>query len=191
MTKRTAVELDFVLYAGDPDAGAKAYESQKVLEAFESLKGSFEFGSGLYGSLIISRDGKPLGDRKAEPIVRLLTNIVRSVSYVIDGEPETVMLAESAHGLLFERQSNEVRMTFFRGEDAFEPEEILFEPQVLDAVEWSSQVTGMADRLIELFKRARPSDWDGEDCAGALLEFLEVAKDTAKTYRLARERGLR
>lgn len=191
MTKRAAVELDFVLYAGDPDAGASAHPSRDVLETFEGLRGAFDFGSVLYGAVTISREGEELADRKPEPIVRLLTSIVRSVSYVLDGEPETVLLAESAHGFLFEMQSNEVLVSFFRGEDAFEPEEIIVEPQGMDAVAWSSQVIEMADRMVEIYKRARPSDWDGEECAGDILEFLEMAKETAKTYRLARERGLR
>lgn len=191
MTKRTAVELDFVLYAGDPDAGAKAHPSREVLEHFERLKSDFDLSTVLYGAVIILRDGKELADRKPEPIVRLLTSFVRSVSYVLDGEPETVLLAESAHGFLFEMQSNEVLVSFFRGEDGFEPEEIIVEPTLMDAVAWSSQIIEMADRMVEIYKRARPDDWDGEEGAGDILEFLEMAKESAKTYRLARERGLR
>lgn len=180
-----------MLYAGDPDAGAKAHESREVLENFERLRASFDFGSALYGAVMICRDGEELADRKPEPIVRLLTSFVRSVSYVLDGEPETVLLAESAHGFLFEMQSHDVLVSFFRGEDGFEPEEVIVPPTLLDAVVWSSQVIEMADRMVEIYKRARPSDWDGEECAGDILEFLEVAKESAKTYRLARERGLR
>lgn len=190
---RAKLSLDFVVYPGDPDEGAEPIPSAQAIEDFEKYREHLSPGPGsdTYGAVVIKKDGKAVGQVQPDPIRRLITNIVRTVPYVMDGEPETVLLSESLHGYLFETANDDVLVSFFKGDDAFEPEEYLIEQEPIDAAEWSEQVLGMGDRLLEILKLANPEGYKEDEFGESLLEFMEVGKEASKNFRLERERGLR
>src|SRR5438128_2022980 len=123
----SGLNLDFVLYAGDPEQQAKEITSQEAVKDFDKLKDTLRFDKGVYGAITVDRGGTELAERKPDLIVTLVTKFVRALPYVIDGEPESALLSESDHGFLFERTNDDVLVSFFRGDDAFAPDEYLIE----------------------------------------------------------------
>lgn len=184
-------QLDFVIFAGDPEDGAEAITSQRAVATIDALKAKLDLEHGGYGAVTLVRDGKELIERRADPILTLITKIMRTVSYVIDGEPETVLLSESDHGFLFERVNEDVMVTFFRGSDPFEPDEVLLDHHQMGLEDWANQIIEMGERLLTMLKRAVPEGYDREDLGQGLIEFLEMAKENAKSYRLERDRNRR
>jgi hypothetical protein len=182
------VRLDFVLYAGDPEEGAPVLTSERALAELEQWQSKLSLDDTAYGAVTLHKDGRSLVDNKPDPILKLITKLVRTVSYVIDSEPETVLLSESEHGFLIERVSDDVRITFFRGSDPFEPEETLIEGLIMPLDDYAGQVIEMGDRILELTKRAVPDRWSSDELCGGLIEFLEVAKSETKSFRLERDR---
>src|SRR5688572_11613180 len=96
------LKLDFVVYLGDPDDGATAIASSKVLDKIDEHKSKLNFAEGVYGAITIDKNGKQLGERRPDPVMSLITSFVKAIPFLIDGEPERVLLAESEYGFLFE-----------------------------------------------------------------------------------------
>lgn len=183
------VKLDFVVFLGDPDEGAVALPSGKALDPKLDTS-MLNFSEGVYGAISIEKAGARLGELKPDPALTLVTSFVRTVPYVIDGEPETALLTESEFGFMFEPAGDEVLISFFAG-DAYEPDEYLVEPEPMQVEAFADQVTAMADRLVALINKCNPDLITKDDYAKTLLEFLELAKSRSKTLRLERERGVR
>lgn len=173
--------MDFVLYAGDPDAGAEAVPSDRARAA----DGRFDLEGAPYGALVFEKDGKRLADLKPDPIIPLVTKLLRTVQYVIEGEPESVLFSESDHGLAVERVSDEVQVSFFVGSDPIEPESYLMKEQLLPLEDYASQVVEMGERLVALAPARFKDDETG------LVEFLDQAKSSFRAWRLERDRTRR
>lgn len=174
---RPSIRLDFVLYAGDPDAGAEAVPSDRAKAGDER----FELDGTPQGALLIEKDGKRLAPLKPDPIVNLITKLLGTVQYVIEGEPETVLFSESDHGLALSRVSEEVQLSFFVGSDPEEPESFLLKELLIPLEDYASQIIEMADRLIAL----APARFKEDE---RLAEYLDQAKASFKSWRLERDR---
>lgn len=188
--KSSATSLDFVVYAGDPDVGSEAIDSARVIREFDRLRDHLKFDEAVYGSVTITKNGKELVDKRPDLILGLVTKFVRALPYIIDGEPETALLAESDHGFLFERSNDDVLLSFFAGNDAFAPDEYLLEQSPIPVDAFATQVIGMGDRMIELLKK-----WDAklaltDDYGKSLAEMLEAGKAAYKSFRVEREKGV-
>ena len=182
------LELDFVIYLGDPDDGAESVESRTAVNGAEAYAVQLRFPE-VYGALIFKREGEEIVERKADPIFSLITNLVRAVPYVIDGESERSLLSESEHGLSIEPSGDDVFISFFAG-DPYEPDDFLLEQTPMPLARFAEQTLSMGERLRDLIKKVSPSSFD-DDYMKSLLEFLEVGRDAFKTFRLEVERGLR
>jgi hypothetical protein len=182
--------LDFVVYLGDPDQGAKAIEGARAVADFDQHRELLKFDKSVYGAVVLAKDGKELGERKADPILGLATKFVRALPYIIDGEPETALLSESDHGYLFERTNDDVLLSFFRGNDAFAPDEYLIEQLSIPLEIFGSSVLAMGDKVIELLKKWDPKQYDADDYGKSLLEFLDVSKGAYKSWRVEREKSV-
>lgn len=190
-SSKPSVVLDFVIYAGDPEDGAEAIPSEQVVAQYASYEGKLGLDDVPYGALTLKKDGRDLIDLVPDPILKLITKLVRTVSYVIDGEPETVVFSESEHGIFFERVNDDVRVAVFRGEDAFEPEEYLLEHLVMPLEDYAAQVVEMGERILDLTKRAAPEKFDSDEMGKGLIEFLDVAKGELRAFRLEKDRTRR
>lgn len=179
------MRLDFALFAGDPDAGAPVVSSDSALAEVRAGKDRFSLSGSPYGAITIEKDGKALAEPKADPIIPLVTKLLRTVKYLIDGEPESVLFAESDHGFAFERLSDEVSMSFFVGSDSFEPESYLVRELLIPLDDYAAQVVEMGDKLIAMAPERFKSDDEG------LVEFLDLAKSALKSRRLERDRTRR
>lgn len=189
-TKRSVV-LDFVIYAGDPDAGAEAVRSEKAIREFEKYGAKLNLETGAYGGVLIEKDGKRLAEVRPDPIVKLITKLVRTISFVMDGEPDNVLFSESDFGFTFEKANEDVLLSFFRGSDAFEPEEFVIQNLVVPMEDFASQLIEMGDHILELMKLAAPDRYDTDEEARGLIEFLDVGKGAYRAWRLEKERGRR
>jgi len=132
-----------------------------------------------------------LAPRRPDPILRLITTLVRSLPYVIDGEPESALQSESDQGFLFEPSQGRVQISVFKGSDAFDPEEYIVEGVSMSLEEFGEQLIEMGDRMIALLERHDPEYYDSDDYAKSMIELLDVAKGAFRSYRLETERGLR
>ncbi len=180
------LEFDFVLYLGDPDEGAEAVESRAVVQDIESLKDRID-NQGPYGALVIKQDGRPSFANKPDPVVSLVTHLLKAVPYVLDGEQESVLLSESEHGLNLVGGPDDVMVAFFAG-DQFEPDEFLLPETAMPLKDFGEQMVGVGDRLRTILERAAPDLFEAD---ASFLEFLEVASDAVKEYKLKLEHGLR
>lgn len=185
----SSLELDFVVYLGDPEEGVPTIPSAKLVSELGQHSSRLS-ADGLYGALTFTRGGKELVPRKPDPILTLLTAVVRSVRYVIDGEPETALFGESEYGILFEPTGDDVFITFFAG-DPYEPDELLLQQAAIKVGKFSEQVIAMGDRLASILQKLDPDFWKGDDHARSLQDFLAEAKESYKTFQLEVERGLR
>lgn len=188
---RSRVSFDFVVYAGEQ--GETAVRSRELVKDFANYRDQIGLGTGedAYGAILVEQEGKLLAEPQVDPIRRLVTNIVRTVSYVIDGEPETVLLSESLHGFLFEVSNEDVLVSFFKGADAFDPEEFLLERMPMDVGDFAEQIIALGERLLDLLKAADPDGYKEDEFGASLIEFLDVGKESFRSFRLERERGLR
>lgn len=182
------LQFDFVVYEGDPDDGAAAVESRVALEN-EQTRAKLRWPD-VYGAVVLRRGSEDLLKPRPDPIFSLVTNLVKAVSYVIDGEPENVLLSESEHGFAIEPNGNDVNVSFFSG-DAFEPDEFLLEPTSIPLQECAESVLSMGERLRDLMKACDPQVFERDDYSKSLLEFLEEGRDRLKKLQLELERGLR
>jgi len=189
--RTSGVELDAVLYLDDPDDGAEAIPIQRAVDDFESLKGKLPFEDGLYGALTLNREGEEILQRTPDPIIKLVTALMRSLPYVIEGEIESALLSETEHGFLMEPANDKVQLSFFAGHDAFDPDEYLVEAVPMFMLEYGDALIRICEHVVELYKRWDPERFDSDEFAGDLKEILEVGQDAFKSYRLETERGLR
>lgn len=185
------VQLDFVLYLGDPDEGAEKIASAKALEEFATYGDKLAFRDHVYGALTITRGGETILRAVPDPIIKLMTTLMRTLPYVIDGEPENALLNESEHGFLIEPNGDKVNLSFFAGSDAFEPDEFLLESESMPMDAFGGQLVDMGERLMALLEKFDPENYKSEYLGRDLHEFLEVGRDAIKAYRLEREHGLR
>lgn len=184
------VVLDFVLYLGDPDDGADALRSSAALDVVTDHADALRFPD-VYGAIVFfDGQGKELCSRKPDPIFALVTNIVKTVPYIIEGEAETTLLSESENGLIFEPSGDDVHVSYFAG-DAYEPDEFLLEPTQMSIADFGEQVLSMGERLADIMRKLDPDIFDRDDYSKSLLEFLEVGREAHKTFQLEVERGLR
>jgi hypothetical protein len=109
----------------------------------------------------------------------------------MDGEPDNVLFSESDFGFTFEKANEDVLLSFFRGSDAFEPEEFVVQNLVVPMEDFASQFIEMGDHILELMKLAAPDRYDTDEEARGLIEFLDVGKGAYRAWRLEKERGRR
>ncbi len=182
------LEFDFVLYLGDPDEGAETVESRALVQDLDRYKDRID-GSGPmgpYGALVVKQDGKSLLAPRPDPVLHLITHLLKAVPYVVDGEAESILLSESEHGITVAGGADNVVVTFFAG-DAFEPDELLLPETPAPMDTFGTQVVGMGERLRTVVDAVAPDLLTD----GALAEFLELADEAVKKYKLEVERGIR
>lgn len=184
-----SLQFDFVVFLGDPDEGAEAVASREALERVAEIKESLQWPD-VYGCVRIRSDGEELLNHRPDPIVPLVTGLVRCVPFLLEGEPETALLSESEHGFAFEPSDRDVTVSFFAG-DAYEPDEFLVEPTLVPLTQFGREILDLGTRLRDLMKSCDPDVFEGDDYSKGLLEFLEEGETKYKTYQLQIERGLR
>lgn len=185
----SGLQLDFVVYLGDPDEGAEALRSQELLENAEAHKEKLEFPSA-YGALTLRRGDEDLLSPLPDPIFGLVTNMVRSVMSVIDGEAENQRWSESEHGIAFMPNGDDVMISVFLG-DPFEPDEFIVQEEEMSIADFGEQVVAMGERLEGILKTVDAEALAADDYLKALPEFVELAREAVKTYKLEKQRGLR
>ncbi len=185
----TDLQIDFVVYLGDPDDGAEALPSRVALARKDEIKDKLDWPE-VYGAIVVSKGDSELLNHRPDPVLPLVTALVKSVPYVIDGELETALLTESEHGFALEPGDQNVTISFFAG-DAFEPDEFLLEPTLVPLQHYGQQVLDMGRRLRELMMASDSEIFDRDDYSHGLLEFLEEGEKRFKTFQLQVERGLR
>ncbi|MBK8013318.1 MAG: hypothetical protein IPK13_18430 [Deltaproteobacteria bacterium] len=183
----TGLHLDFVVYP-DPDDAASGIVSGAMLKG-QGARPKLTFPD-VYGAVTVSRAGKEIAERKPDPVLPLVTNFVRAVPYLIDGETETVLLSESANGFLFEPSGDDIFFSFFSG-DAYEPEEYYIEHTSIPIAEFGEQVLAMGERLRDIIKVADPEFFERDEYSKTLVEFIDLGRKAFKTFKLEVERGLR
>lgn len=182
------LEIDFVVYRGDPDEGASAAPSRALLSADADRDGIA--WPGAYGAITVHRGDEALLEPRPDPIFKLVSHMVRAVGSLIDGEPETVELSETEHGFLFEPSGEDVMVSFFAG-NAFEPDEYLLTEAQMPIEAFSEQVLGLGERLKQLVELTEPGHFERDEYSKSLLEFLELSQESYTSFKRERERGLR
>jgi hypothetical protein len=185
------LKLDLVLYLGDPDEGASTIPSTQAEKKADEIKGKISFAEGVYGAITIEKNGRALADKLPDPAISLVTRFVRAVPFLIDGEPETALLSESEYGFMFEPSGDDVLISCYSGSDSVEPEEFLIEREPMSLEAFAEQSIGMCERLVGLIKKVEPEHLQKDDYSASMLEFLDMAKQKFRTFRLERERGVR
>ncbi len=185
----SGLELDFVVYLGDPDEGAEALESAKFLAEAEQHKAVVTFPDA-YGALTIRKGDKDLLPRLPDPVFGQITNMVRAVQSLVDGEPENQQWSESEHGISIEPDGDDVIISVFVG-GAYDPEEFLIQEETMTLDAFGEQVLSMGKRLASILEKVDPDAFENDDYLKGLTEFLELSGREFKTFRLAKQRGLR
>lgn len=184
----SGLELDFVLYLGDPDDDVEFVASAAALHDAESHKSDLQFPD-VYGAITVKKGDKTLVEPRPDPIFSIVTNLVRAVPYVIDGEPETVLLSESEFGFSFELSGDDVLVSAFAG-DQYEPDEFLLQEASMPLEKYGEQVLTMGERLRDIIKKVAPDAFE-DDYMKGLVEFLDIGRDAFKNFKLQKEHGLR
>ncbi len=190
MSEGQTLKLVCQLYLGDPDTGAEALPVEDILTRYDALRDRVP-REDLYAAVILERDGKPLATPRPDPAVRLMTNLVRTLPYVIEGEVETAVLNESAYGYLVEPNIDKVQVSFFVGHDAFEPDEYLIEAELLDMVEFADQLLSGAKALQSVLLKQDPGIAERDELIGDFGRMIELADESLHHYKLEKEHGLR
>lgn len=180
------LEFDFVLYLGDPDDGAEAVDSGALIQDLNGLKAQIDPESP-YGALVAKIDGKAALAPRPDPVVPLITHLLKAVPYVLEGEQESVLLSESAHEITMAGSGEEVVVAFFAG-DAFEPDEVLLPQTPMAMKDFGEQMVGMGERLQKVIEASAPELLAADE---SFLEFLSLASEAVKQYKLKVEHGLR
>ena len=180
------LEIDFVVYLGDPDEGAEAVESRAAVKDLEGLKDQID-PEGPYGALVARVDGKAAFTPRPDPLMPLVTHMLKTLPYVLDGEQENILWSESPHGATMVGSGDEVLVAFFAG-DAFEPDEYLLAQTPMPMMDFGAQLVGMGERLKTLFQTAAPEVLEADD---SFDEFFEAAQEAFKKFKLEVEHGLR
>ena len=115
---KTNVGIDLVLYLGDPDDGVDSVPCKKACDEFDNYRDKLPLDDVLYGAMVVTKDGKELGSRRPDPVIKLMTTLVRILPYLIEGEPETALLSETEHGYLIEPNNDQVMISMFAGSGA-------------------------------------------------------------------------
>ena len=180
------LEFDLVLYLGDPDEGAEAVDSQALIKDLARLKDKLD-EDGPYGALVARIDGKDALAPRPDPALSLVTHLLKAVPYVIEGEQESVLLSESAHGLNMVGGPDDVVVSFFAG-DAFEPDELLLAETSMTLKAFGEQMVAMGERLKTILEATAPGVLEADS---SFSEFLDSASEAVKKYKLELEHGLR
>ena len=183
----SGLHLDFLVYLGDPDEGAESCPSADLLKRDAPIEG-VEW-PGAYGAVVVDKGEKRLLEPRADPIFKLVSHLVRSIYYLLEGESETVEMSESEHGFLLEPSGDDIRISFFAG-SAYDPDEYILEEATMPLLEYGKQVLDMGDRLRDIMKKDNPEIFEDE-FAKSLPEFLDMSGKAYKTYKLEKDRGLR
>ncbi len=186
----SGLQLDFVVYLGDPDEGAEAIASAKFLAEAEQHKAEIIFPEA-YGALTVKKGDGSLLTPLPDPIFGLITNLVRAVQSVIEGEAETLQWSETENGISLEPDGDDVLFSVFAGDDPDDPEEYLLEEETMSLDSFGEQVLEMGKRLQSILQKVDPEALENDDYLKGLTEFLEISGDTFKTFRLEKQRGLR
>lgn len=186
----SGLQLDFVVYLGDPDEGAEALASADALAHAEEHRDALEFPQA-YGALTIRRGEEDMLPALPDPIFGLLTNVVRSVGSLIEGDSENLQWSETEHGIALVPNGDDVMISVFAGDDPYEPEEFIIEEEEMNIAEFGEQVVAMGERLEGILKKVDPDALAEDDYLKGLSEFLELSRDAVKTYKLEKQRGLR
>src|SRR4029077_9709937 len=113
----------------------------------DQYKDQLKFAEGVRAAITVEKNGKQMGDRKNDPVIPLVTSFVRSVPYILDGEPETALLTESEYGFLFEPSGDDLLLSCFAG-DAYEPDEYLIEHEAMPLESFADQSVAMGERMV-------------------------------------------
>ncbi|MBX2813695.1 MAG: hypothetical protein KTR25_17900 [Myxococcales bacterium] len=183
-----SLEIDFVVYLGDPEDGASAVSSQKLLD--DGLNGTSLEWPVAYGAVTVTKGDKELIERFPDPIFKLVSHMVRAVHSLIDGDSETIGFIESEHGFLFEPSGEDVMVSFYVG-DAYDPDEYLLTEALVPLEGYAHQVLKMGERLRDLVKMSDPDLFDRDEYSQSLLEFLKMSNKSFTSFRREKERGLR
>ncbi|MEM7674951.1 MAG: hypothetical protein AAF449_03005, partial [Myxococcota bacterium] len=139
------------------------------------------------GALAAKVDGKSALAARPDPILPLITHLLKAVPYVLDGEAESILLSESEHGITLEGGADDVIVAFFAG-DPFEPDEYLLAETPMPLKDFGDQLVGMGERLRMILQAAAPELLEADD---SFNEFFDAASEAVKKYRLEVEHGIR
>lgn len=182
-------KIDFVVYLGDPDEGAASMTSTQLLAEADQHKDELSFPD-VYGAITLTEGDDALLPLHPDPIFGLVTHFVRAVNSMIDGDPESLRLAESEHGFSIEPNGDDVMLSMFAG-DPYEPDEFYLEDKAMPFVEFGEQVLQMGQRLFDIQKKVDPEGLAEDDYLEGLKSFLELSGDAFKTFKLEKQHGLR
>jgi hypothetical protein len=185
------VKLDLVIYLGDPDANAPTMPISQAAAKADELKSKLSFSEGVYGAIEIKKNNKVLGELKPDPAIGLITQFIKAIPFLIDGEPEQASLSESDFRFALEPQGDDVLISFFEGDFAEEPEDFLIEPELFPLEGLANQVIVAAEGLLSLIKSLEPELLQNDDYILSLIDVLDAAKKSFRDHKLRNERGVR
>lgn len=177
----TQPKCSLVLLLGEAE---EAVPVADVLADLDHYKAQIDLDYG-YGALKVGDFLSP-GDR----MVQFVSKLARAVSYVIEGEPETVLWSESEHGVTIEAGEDEAVLSFFAG-DPYEPDQLLLPETTVALASICDDFLKMGEQLCALARAADPGAVEESDLLGGLVGFVELGRDALKTYKLEKQRGLR
>lgn len=154
----------------------------------DALKGKLSILDA-YGAIEVKGIAEPLVT-PMDRVFLLLSRLAQVLPYVLDGEPETVLWTESEHSMLLQPTGKDMALSLIAG-DMYEPDEVLIAEQIFSRDDFAEAVLTMAKGLSQLSKAVDGQRFEDDGGARGFTDFIKMAEDALKTYRLEKQRGLR
>ncbi|MBN1959495.1 MAG: hypothetical protein JW841_00995 [Deltaproteobacteria bacterium] len=172
------VALDFIIHIDDV-----AVDADTLLADIEKYKGAFSQASDIKGAVITIFDGETYNSDYSDPLLRLSSQWISKLPWVLGGDTETVALRNSEHCYAFMPAGDSVELSFFAGSEN-EVEEYVIEPSTIRLDAFANESIKLCERILDVIKALNSSLLeDDEDCR-ELITSLNEGRDAWRDHQL-------
>jgi len=139
------------------------------------------------GRVIVLVDDKDVCTDYSDPIIRLVDQWVRKVTWVISGDTETLALRNSQQCFAFVPSGGAIELSFFDGTE-LEVENYLLEPVNIRLDDLVDQSLGMADNLYKVITSVDSSLFESDDDCSDFKRNLEELRKTWHDHEVRNRR---
>ena len=175
-------DLDYKIRINDKELESRVFTTE--IATYKNQMGDVGV---LEGAVVMKIDGKTVCGDHYDPIVRLASQWVGKIPWILAGDTETVALRHSEHCFAFVPAGESVEISFFVGSES-EVEEYIVEPTTVRLDAFATETLKMAERVVEMVRAAEPSLLNGHEDVRDLLASLDEGRKAWRDHQLHNRR---